>query len=225
MSDSFWSVIAKTNAYLYSILATIFLLIALLWVLRPVDSGLIEIESRNGDAERSASSGQQAGSDRLAVIEALSPDPSLNPFDSEYLRQVNAQLRWAEQAAAAKTKKAHEEGVSMASTGKPATDPENGTRKPADNVAEQAPRNTLQPRMLRIVYRGMITDLDGSSRALVENLESGASRYYLAGDRLEWVELVEFSPKTMRLSAAGEDYRLRRGVPFQIEESKGHERE
>jgi len=228
MSDRFWSVIARTNAHLYSILAIIFLLIAVLWVLRPVDSGLIEIESRNGTAEGSGTSGPRAGSGCLSGIEALTPDPSLNPFDSEYLRKVNAQLRWAEQAAAAAKSAAEKEEPPREKPDIP--DQKAGgsggvATKPAEKIVERAPPKSAQPRLLRVTYRGMITDLDGSSRALVENLESGSSSYYHAGDRIEWAKLLGFSPKTMRISAAGEDYLLRRGIPFQIEEQKGDERE
>lgn len=216
MTENFWSVIARTNAHLYSLLALLFLLVAVLWLLRPVDSGLIEIESGNGSQPDAATMNPLDEAVYPAEIDPVALNTSRNPFDSEYLQQVNQQLRWAEEVAAAAGSKTESED--------PPT--ENTTQKKANaEASSQKPPKPVPPRVLRIVYRGMISNLDGSTQALVQDLESGVGRYYPAGADIEWAKLLAFSRGAMRISAAGEEYMLRRGVPFQLEESKPNESE
>jgi hypothetical protein len=230
LKDGFWSRIAGINAQFYGAVALLFLLIAIFWALRPEYSGVIEIENPRDSELRTRQTPPDSGPSAAAGLRGISASPEASPFSSEYLRRVNAQLSWAEQAASALRAAASAEAAAPAEDDTPAVaaSEEQEQSAPADTAAGETPAegDAAPPaaRVLGIVYRGMITNLDGESLGLVENLETGISSYYAIGAEIEWARIAAFSRETMRIEAGGEEHVLRRGLPCLLEEGPADER-
>lgn len=219
MMDKFWEKLSQANAFLVSMFALIFFLIALIWVLRSGGEGTIEI---GGMDPRSADhSGEfEARPSNVLSLPDVALQPSRNPFSSEYIQKVNDQLAWAAEMdgiePAEKDGTAQGEGKNG---GGGEADPESSSddnEKPPNE--EESPPPPPQPRRLRLIYRGMIKHLDGSTLALIENLGSDSRRYHPMESEIEWVKIVDFSRKTLDVSDGAKTYTLQRGVPFEIVE-------
>ncbi len=106
-----------------------------------------------------------------------------DPFTSPYL-----DARLAEQAAARTAEKARSAAKAQ---------PEQINAEKASPAASQhqptpvAPPSLVPPRTITLVYRGMLTHIDGSSVAIIEQLENGKTSMMNPGDTLKGFSMAQ----------------------------------
>lgn len=221
MIEIFWKKVSNANAFLFSLLGMVFLLAAIIWFLRPGSGSAIRMDA-DLDADEVESYGQVPVGPRPALTDELAAlNPDKNPFTSDYLDRVNAQLAWArsvgrdggEDFGGVADDPAEDKQAGDPTAGTGAEDPERAEGGGA--MAVPAPK---PPRSMRLVYRGMLMNLDGTRLALVENVDAGFGQYYPPESAIDWVDIVQFSRDALMISSAGTTNILRRGVEFKVEE-------
>lgn len=216
MRDIFWKKLSGINASLFMMLAMLLLLASLLWISRPREHGVIQVgntgisEPENGYKGR----GDDWRGKRLTNIEDVGVDVSNSPFSSKYLQQTIAERKEQERLAKEKAQAEKEGSDDGSSNGDEST----GSKAKAQSAEAESKGQPEAPRNMKLIYRGMLTTLDGGRRALVDMPDQDKSEYYRDGERIGWTKIVEFTPRSMRLTGDEADYTLRRGVETEIVE-------
>lgn len=205
MIKGFWKSVSRANAFLFSLAALLVLMFVLVWSLRPF--GTEGIRLRGGEVSGSFRTDHPERKNSAYLI----PQKDSNPFHSEYVEQVNDQLAWAESIRGG-------DGPTDDEKVAPKTDPNVKNESPDQDAIVQDEPTAPPPRVMNLVYRGMIKNLDGTVMALVEKADSGVSEYYQSGSRIGWGSLVEFSRNSAEFAADGRTNSLPRGVVVELVE-------
>lgn len=115
-----------------------------------------------------------------------------DPFTSPYL-----EARLAEEAAARAAEKARKADEAKVSAAKKAQQEQIKAKMPSPAATQHPPKPKPEPpslpppRTITLVYRGMLTQIDGSNVAIVEQLENGKTTMMKPGDTLEGFSMAQ----------------------------------
>jgi hypothetical protein len=217
MSSKFWTVVSAVNAPLFTMLALVLLLVALVWrISLPYPETLKSGESKPGaDAKESSI---DKNSHELPEPKNTAFELERNPFSSKYLERAIAEKKAARLAAEQARKEPVKPDVVQ-------VDVQQETPKTAVpdksleiiKVAEPA-----LPAVMEFVYKGMMTSLDGTSLALVENCVDKICSYHKVGTVFDGVKIEYFDRKSLSVSIDGEVCTLKRGVVTELRKAGGN---
>lgn len=212
MKDIFWKNVSKVNASLIMIFSLVLLIASVIWISRPRNYGVMRFGVNESSTPEDVQNEQSTAwrGKYLENIEDVAVDTANIPFASKYLQEKIAQRKLKESLAKAE-KGASGNGSSKGKEAKGEGDSSGDSESTEKNEPEP-------PREMKLIYRGMLTKLDGSRLALVDLPAQNKTKYYQQGERIGWTEIAEFSPRHMRLTGDGSDYTLRRGVEKEIVE-------
>jgi hypothetical protein len=117
-----------------------------------------------------------------------------DPFSSPYL-----DARLAEQAAARAAENARKAEAAKARAAAKAQPKQINAKSPSPAAPPPSP---AAPRTITLVYRGMLTHIDGSSVAIVEQLENGKTTMMKPGDTLAGFSMAQLDRASAILTTA-----------------------
>jgi hypothetical protein len=243
MREWFWRQVAKANAALFMLLAAAVLLAALVWMLRPLQQGPAMMPG--GAAPEGPFEAAPPWDAAPSVIPPSPPVPAdANPFSSAWLQaeleaqrrraRLDAERMAAARAAAERAASERAEATKRAAAERRRADQieaeKAAARKPPppappppaperQSAPKPAPAPPPTPRAMDVLYRGMITRLDGTRLALIVVGGREPGIYRPAGDRVGWATIRSFDRATLVLSDGPARHAIPRGEPMTITES------